>query len=388
MSVLPAKINLMGMTYPELFHFCVEDLGERPFRAKQLFRWIYRNRVSDFNRMSDLSKSFRQRLTEIAEVVPPAVAQSKSAADGTRKWLIQVGGDNLIETVFIPEPKRGTLCISSQVGCKLNCQFCSTGKQGFNRDLTTQEIIGQLWQACAMGASVTNVVMMGMGEPLLNFEAVSRALSIMRHADGFDFPKRRVTVSTAGMVPYIDRLSTECDVALAVSLHAPNDALRDQLVPLNKKYKLSSLLSACQRYTTRAKKTKITMEYVMLRDVNDRPEHALQLAKCLKRVPCKINLIPFNPFPGAPFARSTEETIQAFRHSLVESGYVVTVRKTRGEDIDAACGQLAGKVMDKTRRHARWLSKGAQTPWTPLTTPHNSLSKREIPTSLIPEVVS
>jgi 23S rRNA (adenine2503-C2)-methyltransferase len=353
------KTPLFGLTHAELVAYC-HTIGQKPFRAKQLFKWIYQKQVLNFDLMSDLSQDFRAHLKATASLTLPPIAQSKCATDGTRKWLIQVGGGNLVETVFIPETKRGTLCISSQVGCKLNCQFCSTGKQGFNRDLTTAEIIAQLWHAKALGATITNVVMMGMGEPLLNFEAVSRALTIMRDVDGFDLPKRRVTVSTAGMVPYIDRLSAENDVALAVSLHAPNDVLRSQLVPLNKKYPIAVLLAACKRYAARANKTKITMEYVMLKGVNDAPAHAKELSRCLRDVPCKINLIPFNPFPGAPFDRSTDARIQEFRTILMQAGYVVTVRKTRGDDIDAACGQLVGNVLDRTRRQERWRTQGVE----------------------------
>jgi len=365
-SLYPPKINLLNLSLEALTQFFCE-LGEKPFRAKQIFKWIHQRGVEHFSEMTDLSKALRERLPQLCEIVAPEIDVTGSSTDGTRKWLMCLADGNRIETVFIPEANRGTLCISSQVGCTLNCRFCSTGKQGFNRNLTTAEIIGQIWQAkrelmktqqsvdVAPFSSITNVVMMGMGEPLLNFESVVTALSIMREDAAYALPRRRVTLSTAGVVPNIDRLSVESDVALAVSLHAPNDELRDQLVPLNKKYRIAELIEACKRYVKRGQK--ITFEYVMLRDVNDTVLHAKELVKLLSDVPCKMNLIPFNPFKGTEYLCSLPETIETFRAILIQAGFVTTVRKTRGADIDAACGQLRGRIQDKTRRNERWLSK-------------------------------
>ena len=360
-------INLLDYDSQGLVEFCTE-IGEKPFRAKQLLRWIHQVGTTDFADMSDLAKSLREKLATKAIIELPAIISDHEAADGTRKWLLSVGSGNGIETVFIPEVSRGTLCISSQVGCALACAFCSTGMQGFNRNLTVAEIIGQLWIANnALEANkndsrdirshkaVTNVVMMGMGEPLANFDNVVTALELMLDDYAYGLSRRRVTVSTSGLVPAIDRLRERCPVALAVSLHAPNDTLRDQLVPINKKYPIKELLAACQRYLPDAPRDFITFEYVMLDGVNDSIEHAKELAKLTKDTPCKFNLIPFNTFSGVGFKRSTPEAIRIFRDVLMQAGYVVTVRKTRGDDIAAACGQLAGQVKDKTRRTASML---------------------------------
>jgi 23S rRNA (adenine2503-C2)-methyltransferase len=316
--------------------------------------------------MTDLAKTLRAKLEACAEVRVPQLMTGQASTDGTRKWLLDVGTGNGVETVFIPEDDRGTLCVSSQVGCALECTFCSTGRQGFNRNLSTAEIIGQLWWANkSMGVTpknervISNVVMMGMGEPLANYDNVVAAMQIMLDDHGYGLSRRRVTLSTSGLVPALDRLREDCPVALAVSLHAPNDALRDQIVPINKKYPLRELLAACERYLQRAPRDFVTFEYVMLDGVNDTPEHARQLLALVKAVPCKFNLIPFNPFPNSGYARSSAGAIRTFREILQEAGYVVTVRKTRGDDIDAACGQLAGKVEDKTRRAVRWLSDAA-----------------------------
>lgn len=333
------------------------QLGEKPFRAKQVARWIHHFGASDFAEMSDLAKSLREKLTREAVIIPPTLLTEQSANDGTRKWLLDAGGKNGVETVYIPEDKRGTLCISSQVGCALACTFCSTGRQGFNRNLTTAEIIGQLWWANrALGQKpnadrlITNVVMMGMGEPLANYANVVTALNLMLDDHAYGLSRRRVTVSTSGMVPAIDQLREDCPVALAISLHAPNDTLRDELVPINKKYPLNVLMTACQRYLEKAPRDFITFEYIMLSGVNDRAEHAQQLIDLVRDVPCKFNLIPFNPFQNSGYQRSSPEAIHRFRSTLMAAGHVVTTRKTRGDDIDAACGQLAGRVQDKTRR--------------------------------------
>lgn len=448
------KINLLDLDLNGLSQFFV-TMGEKPFRAHQVFKWLHQQGLDNFAEMTDLSKLLREKLAELCEIKAPMIVQEQAASDSTHKWLMQLEDGNKIETVFIPEKNRGTLCISSQVGCILNCSFCSTGKQGFNRNLTVSEIIGQIWQAkrrlleiteedhlniwhskntskkrrdlkakqimedhydededgyeyenkneneyeadrdlqpdlqdkeydldlntlhasnenltCpslsmstkkqSYCSSITNIVLMGMGEPLLNFEAVVKALSIMRDDFGYALPKRRVTLSTAGVVPNIDRLRSESDVALAISLHAPNDELRNVLVPLNKKYPLVELLAACKRYVENEKRRKITFEYVMLQGVNDTPILAKQLVKLLRDVPCKINLIPFNSFSGIEYERSHMKTIKEFQSILVQAGYVTTVRKTRGMDISAACGQLKGNIRDKTRRSERWLSKHPQ----------------------------
>ncbi|OWY37772.1 23S rRNA (adenine(2503)-C(2))-methyltransferase RlmN [Xenophilus sp. AP218F] len=355
------KTNLLDFNLDQLTqHFA--EMGEKPFRAKQVMRWMHQMAEDDFDAMTDLAKSLRAKLHERAEVRVPSLMTGQASSDGTRKWLLDVGTGNGVETVFIPEDDRGTLCVSSQVGCALECTFCSTGRQGFNRNLSTAEIIGQLWWANkAMGVTpknervVSNVVMMGMGEPLANFDNVVSALQIMLDDHGYGLSRRRVTLSTSGLVPQMDRLREVCPVALAVSLHAPNDAIRDQIVPINKKYPLSELMAACRRYLEKAPRDFITFEYVMLDGVNDRPEHARQLLELVRDVPCKFNLIPFNPFPNAGYDRSSNNAIRIFREILQEQGYVVTVRKTRGDDIDAACGQLAGQVQDKTRRQAKWM---------------------------------
>jgi 23S rRNA (adenine2503-C2)-methyltransferase len=352
-------VNLLGLDGRQLQAFC-SALGEKPYRARQLMRWIHRVGADDFGAMTDVSKSLRERLAQSAAIVGPQVLHDSTAHDGTRKWLLDVGTGNAIETVFIPEPGRGTLCISSQAGCALECSFCSTGRQGFNRNLTVAEIIGQLWlanRALGRGVSaerpITNVVMMGMGEPLANFDNVVRAMHLMLDDAAYGLSRRRVTLSTSGLVPAIDRLRETCPVALAVSLHAPDDKLRDELVPINRKYPIKDLLGACLRYLEKAPRDFVTFEYVMLEGINDSIAQARQLAGLLKRVPCKINLIPFNPFPDSGFTRSGPEAIARFRDVLMRAGFVTTTRKTRGEDIEAACGQLAGQVQDKTRRKQR-----------------------------------
>lgn len=344
------------------------ERGEKPFRARQVLRWIHRFGETDFDAMSDVAKSLRATLKESACVVAPVPVRDSVSTDGTRKWLMDVGNGNAVETVFIPESGRGTLCVSSQAGCALDCAFCSTGKQGFNRNLSAAEIIGQLWLANRLlGATrptpgtpgpansegervISNVVMMGMGEPLTNFDNVVSALRLMLDDNAYGLSRRRVTVSTAGVVPGMDRLREECPVALAVSLHAPNDALRDQLVPINRKYPLKELLAACNRYLDRAPRDFITFEYIMLAGVNDQDEHLRQLIEIAREVPCKYNLIPFNPFPQSGFLRSAAPVVRRFSQQLNEAGIVTTTRKTRGDDVDAACGQLAGQVKDKTRR--------------------------------------
>lgn len=379
-------INLLDFDSAGLTRFCM-DIGEKPYRAKQLLRWIHQLGVSDFSEMSDLAKAFREKLAALAIIQSPEVINDHIAADGTRKWLLSTGAGNAVEMVFIPEVNRGTLCISSQVGCALACSFCSTGKQGFNRNLTVAEIIGQLWWAnkmlksesdhktCFMpGGSfnertcdqkkntarvISNVVLMGMGEPLANFENVVTAMDLMLDDSTYGLSRRRVTVSTSGLVPAMDRLRERCPVALAVSLHAPNDTLRDQLVPINKKYPIKMLLAACGRYLQAAPRDFITFEYVMLDGVNDSVEHAHELVRLVKKIPCKLNLIPFNSFAGSGYRRSSSETIRVFRDVLMQADIVTTIRKTRGDDIDAACGQLAGQVLDKTRRTSRGIPKVA-----------------------------
>jgi len=350
------SVNLLNFDLPQLTAFFAE-IGEKPFRAKQVLRWMHHFGESDFTRMSDLAKSLREKLSTVAVVEPPQLIKEQLSDDGTRKWLLDVGANNGIETVFIPEDERGTLCVSSQVGCALECSFCSTGKQGFNRNLTVAEIIGQLWWANkALGRDpkgervISNVVMMGMGEPLANFDNVVTALNLMLDDHAYGLSRRRVTVSTSGLVPAMDRLRDTCPVALAVSLHAPNDALRDVLVPINKKYPLAELMAACRRYIEKAPRDFITFEYVMLDGVNDSVAHARELIALVKDVPCKFNLIPFNPFPLSGYNRSRPETVRRFRDELMQAGLIATTRKTRGDDIDAACGQLAGQVQDKTKR--------------------------------------
>jgi 23S rRNA (adenine2503-C2)-methyltransferase len=349
-------VNLLDFDATRLAEF-FSEIGEKPFRAKQVMKWMHRYGESDFSNMSDLAKNLRTKLGGMAEIRPPELVRELDAADGTKKWLLSVGNGNAVETVFIPEANRGTLCISSQVGCALECSFCSTGRQGFNRNLSVAEIVGQLWWANrALGSEaggeriISNVVMMGMGEPLLNFENVVSALNLMLDDSAYGLSRRRVTVSTSGVIPAMDRLSQRCPVALAVSLHAPNDPLRDVLVPINKKYPLKELMTACLRYIEHAPRDFITFEYVMIDGVNDSVAHAQELVRLVKDVPSKFNLIPFNPFPGSGYGRSKHAVVEAFKSVLMDAGFVVTTRKTRGDDIDAACGQLAGQVMDKTKR--------------------------------------
>ncbi|ESK39657.1 ribosomal RNA large subunit methyltransferase N [Acinetobacter nectaris CIP 110549] len=373
------KANLMGMSRAELEVF-FEGLGEKKFRAGQVMKWIHQYFVTDFAEMTNISAKLREKLERISEIKAPEVVHRNYSKDGTRKWVFRVGdgAGSLVETVLIPaDDKTGarkTLCISSQVGCALDCSFCSTGKQGFQRDLTSDEIIGQLWVAnqsymedveiAERTRSVTNVVMMGMGEPLLNFKPVVKAMSLMLDDFAYGMSKRRVTLSTSGVVPMMDKLSEELDVALAISLHAPNDALRNELVPINKKYPLEQLIAAAQRYIRKdgneSARKHVTIEYVMLDGVNDQAEHSQQLIKLLKDLPSKINLIPFNPFPHAPYGRSSRNRIIAFQKALSDAGFVCTIRQTRGDDIDAACGQLVGQVADRTRRAEQWKKKVAQ----------------------------
>jgi 23S rRNA (adenine2503-C2)-methyltransferase len=331
-------------------------LGERPYRASQVMQWIHAGGVTDFSEMTNLSKALRARLQGCAEICPPAIVGDHQSADGSRKWLMRLADGNCIETVFIPERDRGTLCISSQVGCALNCSFCSTARQGFNRNLGTGEIVGQLWQAArVLGQDrkaprvISNVVLMGMGEPLLNYENVLRAIRLMLDDFGYGLSKRRVTLSTAGIVPAIERLREDCGVSLAVSLHAPDDALRSELVPLNRKYPIAKLLAACRRYVGDGRRS-VTFEYVMLAGINDGDEHARRLVRLLRDMPAKVNLIPFNTFAGTVYARSPQARIDYFRKLLMAAGLITITRRTRGDDIDAACGQLAGRFHDRTRR--------------------------------------
>ncbi|RDE88532.1 bifunctional tRNA (adenosine(37)-C2)-methyltransferase TrmG/ribosomal RNA large subunit methyltransferase RlmN [Aggregatibacter aphrophilus] len=355
------KVNLMNLTRAQMREFFAE-LGEKPFRADQLVKWIYHFGEDNFDNMTNLNKKLREKLKSVAEIKAPEVAVEQRSADGTIKWAMQVG-DQQVETVYIPEADRATLCVSSQVGCALACTFCSTAQQGFNRNLTVSEIIGQVWRASKIIGNfgvtgvrpITNVVMMGMGEPLLNVANVVPAMEIMLDDFAYGLSKRRVTLSTSGVVPALDNLSKMIDVALAISLHAPNDELRDEIVPLNKKYNIKTLIDSVNRYlsVSNANHGKVTIEYVMLNHVNDHVEHAHQLAEVLKNTPCKINLIPWNPFPEAPYAKSSNTRIDRFQKTLMEYGLTVIVRKTRGDDIDAACGQLAGDVIDRTKRTAQ-----------------------------------
>ncbi len=353
---------MLDLNPVQLAEYC-SRLNEKPFRARQLQRWIHQSGISDFDQMTDLAKSLRHKLSDCAQVVAPAVIADHISADGTRKWLLDVGQGNAIETVFIPDGNRGTLCVSTQAGCTVNCLFCSTGKQGFSRNLTTGEIIGQLWMAefaLRMTRSdenrderqISNVVLMGMGEPLFNFDASIDALKLMLDDNAYGLSRRRVTVSTSGVVPMIDRLAEECPVALAVSLHASNDELRNRLVPLNRKHPLSSLMATCQRYLDYAPRDFVTFEYCMLDGVNDSDNHARELIDLVKKGPfpvsCKFNLIPFNPFEASGLRRSSADRIQSFSKILMDAGIVTTVRRTRGDDIDAACGLLAGEVQDRT----------------------------------------
>ncbi len=361
MSTDIQKTNLLGLNRQALRDFFLR-LDEKPYRADQVLKWIHFNGVQDIHAMSNLSKTLRDRIAEIAEIKPLEIAYENTALDGTHKWVLRLSDGNCIETVFIPEKTRGTLCVSSQVGCTLNCDFCSTGKQGFNRNLTTAEIIGQVWVAVRSLSqnnglhdhAITNVVMMGMGEPLLNFDPVVSAMDIMLDDFAYGLSKRRVTLSTAGVVPAMYKLREISDVALAVSLHAPNDELRNVLVPLNKKYPLRELMDACRDFFKDEKRRYVTMEYVMLAGVNDSEMHAKQLINLLKGVRSKVNLIPFNPFPNTIYKRSDDQVIAKFQQTLMDAGINAITRKTRGDNIDAACGQLVGKVQDKTRRSLRY----------------------------------
>lgn len=356
------KINLLNFNREQMEQFFT-DLGEKKFRAHQVLKWIHHYGYDDFDQMTNLSKVLREKLKELAEIRGPEIAFKQFSEDGTRKWVVRLDGKNCVETVYIPDGDRATLCVSSQVGCALDCSFCSTGKQGFQRDLAVWEILGQVWMASRsfgvpknMGKRpITNVVMMGMGEPLLNFDNVVTAMEVMKDDLGYGISKRRVTLSTSGVVPALDKLAEKIDVALAVSLHATNDSLRDGLVPINKKYPIKELMAACRRYIEKFNdKRRITWEYVMLEGVNDKLEHAEELLRLLEGIPSKINLIPFNPFPHAPYKRSSNNRVRAFQKVLQEAGYTATVRTTRGDDIDAACGQLVGEVEDRTRRSEQW----------------------------------
>jgi 23S rRNA (adenine2503-C2)-methyltransferase len=355
------KVNLLDFDRQGLREFFAQ-LGEKPYRAEQVMKWMYHHLEDNFENMTDVGKALRAKLEASCYIGAPKTLFEKGAADGTHKWLLGMDGGNAVEAVYIPEPTRGTLCVSSQVGCGLNCQFCSTATQGFNRNLATSEIIGQVWVAAKhlgnvthQNRRITNVVMMGMGEPLLNFDNVVKAMSLMRDDLGFGLAAKRVTLSTAGLVPMIDKLSESIDVSLAVSLHACNDELRTELVPLNKRFPLSELTAACQRWIARKPRTSITFEYTLMKSVNDQPEHARQLIKFMRRLPtCKVNLIPFNPFPGTRFERSDKEVIHAFQTQLLNANILTMLRRTRGDDIDAACGQLKGQVLDRTRRQAEF----------------------------------
>lgn len=369
MTEVVQKQNLLDLDRDGLERFFADTLGEKRYRAHQVMKWIHHRHVTDFNDMTDLGKALRAKLEADAFIGVPQIQFDKPSEDGTHKWLLGMDGKNAIETVFIPDKGRGTLCVSSQVGCALNCQFCSTATQGFNRNLSVADIIGQVWVAARHLGNVphrqrklTNVVMMGMGEPMLNFDNVVRAMSVMRDDLGYGLANKRVTLSTAGVVPMIDRLALESDVSLAVSLHAPNDALRSELVPLNRKYPIEELMDACVRYALRKKGTSVTFEYTMMAGVNDLPEHARELARLMRQFDnavqmkdaAKVNLIPFNPFPGTRYTRSSDADIRAFQKILLDSQVLTMVRRTRGDDIDAACGQLKGQVADRTRRQAEF----------------------------------
>ncbi len=359
------KINLLDYTEESLTEL-FKQFGEKPFRAKQIFRWMHIYGVCNFDEMTDIAKSLRAKLNEVAEVRTPSLVSENKASDGVIKWALEVGEGNKIETVFIPDGERGTLCISSQVGCALECQFCSTGRQGFNRNLTVGEIVGQLWWAnerlgrydgftkYSSEKLITNVVMMGMGEPLANYENVVKAMKIMLDDNAYNLSKRKLTLSTSGVIPALNRLKDDCPVSLAVSLHASNDEIRNKIIPLNKKYPIKSLLTACKSYLESAPKDYVTFEYVMLKDVNDSLDYATELVELVRGVKCKFNLIPFNPFPNSGFESSSRTQILKFQKVLQNAGFITTVRKTRGEDIDAACGQLVGKVNDKTKRQEKW----------------------------------
>ena len=364
MSQQPTKINLLGLSPKQLEDF-FDSIGEKRFRATQVLKWLHQQGASSFDEMTNISKALRQKLAEVADIREPEVVLEKISNDGTRKWVIRMDGGSSIEMVLIPEGSRKTLCVSSQVGCGLDCSFCSTGKQGFNRNLSAAEIIAQLRVAIRSFGPfdpkderrVTNVVFMGMGEPLLNFDNVVAATELMMDDNAYGLSKRRVTISTAGVVPAIDRLAGLSDVSLAVSIHAPTDELRDQLVPVNKRYPLKDLIASCNNYLSHLNdKRVITVEYTLLEGVNDQPEHAKQLLKLLRQLPCKLNLIPFNPFPNSGYRKPSNEAILRFKQIIVNGGIVTTVRKTRGDDVDAACGQLVGQVDDRTRRSQKYLS--------------------------------
>jgi 23S rRNA (adenine2503-C2)-methyltransferase len=351
------RVNLLGLPRAQLETFVATRLGAKPFRARQLMKWIYRRGAADFSAMSDLAQEFRAQLSEIAEIAVPEIVTEQASKDGTRKWMLRMDEVQGIETVYIPEPDRGTLCISSQVGCAMDCSFCATAQQGFNRNLSAAEIVGQVWLAhrelarrSTPGAAdrITNIVFMGMGEPLANYRNVLPAMRIFLDDLGYDLSRRRVTLSTSGLVPQIYKLAEECNVALAVSLHAPNDALRDELVPINRKHPIAELLAACWHYLDQQNGRSVTFEYVMLDGVNDKPEHARQLARLMQGHAAKLNLIPFNVFPGTRYRRSPAAAILRFRDILNDHGVIATTRRTRGDDIDAACGQLAGRVTDRT----------------------------------------
>ena len=362
-STPASKVNLLGMTRAQLEAFFGE-IGEKKFRAQQVMKWMHHQGVRDFQAMTNLGKGLRDRLESCAEITPPQIESQQDSADGTRKWAIKVDGGALVEAVLIPEGDRATLCVSSQVGCSLDCKFCSTGKQGFQRDLTAAEIIGQVWLAinsydgwqAGKGRVVTNVVMMGMGEPLLNFDNVVSSMELMCDDLAYGLSKRKVTLSTSGVVPALDRLAELSDVSLAVSLHAPNDAIRNEIVPINRRYSIAKLLDSARAYIDAQtdRKRVVTIEYTLLAGVNDQVEHAHELAALLKDYPCKINLIPFNDFPNSGFKRPSGNAVSRFWKVLMEAGFIVTVRTTRGDDIDAACGQLVGDVNDRTKRSARY----------------------------------
>ena len=363
MSETPEKINLLGLS-PEKMEAFFAELGEKKFRAQLMLKWIHQFGEANFDNMTNMSKGLRAKMADVAEIALPEVVYEDFSADGTRKWVMKMPGGSAVETVYIPEKDRGTLCVSSQIGCSLDCSFCSTGKQGFNRDLTVAEIIGQVYVA-AMSfhepgerreRRITNVVMMGMGEPLLNFDNVVDAMQLMMDDNAYGLSKRRVTLSTSGVVPMLDKLGDVIDVSLAVSLHAPNDELRNELVPLNRKYPIRELIDATNRYLSKLPdRRKATIEYTLIDGVNDNIEQARELSRLLKQVPCKINLIPFNPFPNSGYKRPSNNRVYRFRDQLINDGHIVTIRSTRGDDIDAACGQLVGKVADRTRRSERYI---------------------------------
>ncbi|MEX1667484.1 23S rRNA (adenine(2503)-C(2))-methyltransferase RlmN [Zhongshania guokunii] len=364
--VAQPRVNLLGMSRKNMEAY-LSSIGEKPFRAQQILKWIHHSGIDNFDEMTNLGKPLRAKLQELAEIRPPTVVKQLDSIDGTRKWAVEVGGNNLVETVLIPDGQRGTLCVSSQVGCSLDCSFCATGKQGFMRDLTASEIIGQVWLAIKSYDGfnngnkriVTNVVMMGMGEPLLNFDNVVEAMSLMLDDFGYGLSKRRVTLSTSGVVPMLDKLGDVSTVSLAISLHAPNDELRSQLVPINKKYPIAELLAASKRYIAKQEDTHrvVTIEYTLIAGVNDSVEHAKELAEVLRDLPCKVNLIPFNPFSLSNYKRPSNNAVNRFWLVMTEAGYVTTVRTPRGDDIDAACGQLAGQVQDRTKRSERHRQK-------------------------------